>query len=230
MQRTYQHFHPGEVEVQAQRGTNTDEYEAVSHPMMRPRSTRRRRSSSVATFSFAGSVDAMGRLWASPLFSVGAPIFEIRSPTDVSIRPAPSVGDLLLDNVRATGSSACRSSIRRLGDGPVDRSGHDRRSDPRLRDDPPRPVPEVHLHGRTSRSTPPPGLAVAGDRTYRRRPRPAPTHRHDVPRKLLALRHRRDPPRRCSASRSTIARSRSPTTSATACSTPRESASTIVSR
>lgn len=102
--KTYTRFHAGEVQVQAQAGTDTDRYEEMSVPMMVP-DLKPNEAAFVEglTYSFAGSVDAEGRPWASPLFSNGAPLFVVRTPTHVEISSARSAGDPLVANLEQTG-------------------------------------------------------------------------------------------------------------------------------
>ncbi|MEM9519087.1 MAG: pyridoxamine 5'-phosphate oxidase family protein [Actinomycetota bacterium] len=103
--QTYEHFHPGEVAVQAEWGTDTDAYEAQSRQMMRPEiNPHERVFISGLTFSAAASVDADGRPWASTLFAADTPLFTVDSATSLTISPALGVGEPLVDSVRASGA------------------------------------------------------------------------------------------------------------------------------
>lgn len=102
------YFHEGEARVQAAYGSNTEEYEAMSAQMMRPQlNPSEIEFVSDRTFSVAASVDADGRPWASPLFAVTAPLFDVPDPAGrpdlVTVRRESPVGDPLGENLAATG-------------------------------------------------------------------------------------------------------------------------------
>ena len=102
--KTYTRFHAGEVQVQAANGISTDAYEEVSIPMMVP-DLKPNEAAFVEelTFSYAGSVDAAGRPWASPLLTTGEQLFTVNTPTKVRVAAALAEGDPLRSNIEATG-------------------------------------------------------------------------------------------------------------------------------
>ena len=103
MDTQFEHFHAGEVAVQSDWGIDTDGYEQASKQMMLPEmNPEERLFISALTFSFAGTVDDSGRPWASPLFAVGSQsLFDITSPTGMTIRTGLGNGDPLLSNIEA---------------------------------------------------------------------------------------------------------------------------------
>lgn len=102
--KTYTRFHPGEVQLHAEAGTDTDAYEAMSIDMMIP-DLKPNEAAFVdgLTFSYAGSVDADGRPWASPLLASNGRLFDVETPTRVVIDSAVAEGDPLRTNIDATG-------------------------------------------------------------------------------------------------------------------------------
>ena len=98
-------FHPGEVKIQAEAGSDTDHYEAMSAHMMIPDLKENEvRFVEDRTFSAVASIDAETRPWASVLFAAGdGPLFTVESPTVVRIMAHPDNGDPLLPNIDATG-------------------------------------------------------------------------------------------------------------------------------
>ena len=97
---TYEHFHEGEVAVHADWGTNTEAYEQQSRQMMRPEvNPHEHVFIEELSFSMAGTLDAQGRPWASPLLSGGDPLFRVTSPTTISIDALPIDGDPMLANI-----------------------------------------------------------------------------------------------------------------------------------
>ncbi len=98
-------FHPGEVKIQAEAGSDTDHYEAMSAHMMIPDLKENEvRFVEDRTFSVVASIDAETRPWASVLFATDeAPLFTVETPTVVRINTPLDSGDPLLDNIDATG-------------------------------------------------------------------------------------------------------------------------------
>lgn len=104
MSITYEHFHPGEVAVQEEWGTDTAAYERQSQQMMRPEiNPQEHVFIDGLTFSMAGTIDADGRPWASPLLSSGAELFRVSGATTVDVSPHLAAGDPLMENIAATG-------------------------------------------------------------------------------------------------------------------------------
>lgn len=104
MKSTTKYFHPGEVAVQKQWGTDTDAHEQQARQMMLPEVNPNEHAFiDSLTFSAAGSVDASQRPWASPLLSIGDGLFRLEAPTRVRIAAQHGDGDPLAENVAATG-------------------------------------------------------------------------------------------------------------------------------
>ncbi len=97
---TYEHFHEGEVAMHADWGTDTEAYERQSRQMMRPEvNPHEHVFIEELSFSMAGTIDAQGRPWASPLLSGGDPLFRVTSPTTISIDALPIDGDPMRANI-----------------------------------------------------------------------------------------------------------------------------------
>ena len=128
----FEHFHAGEVAVHADWGIDTDGYEQASKQMMLPEmNPEERLFISALTFSFAGTVDDSGRPWASPLFAVDSQsLFDITSPTGMTIRTGLGNGDPLLSNIEANNElsvvffeTSTRRRAKSIGTGIVGEAG-----------------------------------------------------------------------------------------------------------
>lgn len=101
---TYKNFHAGEAHMQSRWGIDTAAYDAQSNQMMLPDvNPNEHVFIDSVTYSMAGSVDADGRPWASPLLSTGDGLFTVETSRTVRVREQHSIGDPLYDNLAATG-------------------------------------------------------------------------------------------------------------------------------
>lgn len=131
MQGQFQHFHAGEVEIHAEWGVDTEAYEQQSRQMMLPQiNPQEHELISKLSFSFAGTTDLSGRPWASPLFGGDEPLFNILSPTTMTIAGQPGRGDPFLRNIADTNElsvvffdTSTRRRAKSIGRGTVDESG-----------------------------------------------------------------------------------------------------------
>lgn len=97
-------FHRGEVQIQAEDGVDTAALDAgVAEAFPPALNTNEARFVEQRTFSIAGTIDADGRPWGSPLFGASGELFSVVDDTTVRVTPQVIDGDPLIENIEATG-------------------------------------------------------------------------------------------------------------------------------
>jgi len=128
---SYNNFHAGEAQLQAESGIDTAEYDAsVDQPFQPELNSSEVKFVGKRTFSVAASLDEQSRPWASPLIGAANELFVVEDATTVRVSPRRIDGDPLYDNLAAQGSMgilyinpAIRRRAKSLGTGTVEADG-----------------------------------------------------------------------------------------------------------